>query len=95
MNSNSVNRRMREKSRSLSVTSTHPASRHDKASRTSLANAFETEKMQALTEDSVAQAIGTWIGRAENRAMLERRKKMQQIFDKLIAEEGEEVKIQD
>lgn len=33
---------MRRKSRRLSVTRTHPASRHDKARRTSLANAFET-----------------------------------------------------
>ena len=33
---------MRRKSRRLSVTRTHPASRHDKARRTSFANAFET-----------------------------------------------------
>jgi hypothetical protein len=42
MKSNGTKRRIRWKSRSLSVTRTHPASRHDKASRTSLPNAFET-----------------------------------------------------
>src|SRR5262245_66565666 len=42
MKSNATNRRMREKSRSFSVIRTQPASRHETASRTSFANAFET-----------------------------------------------------
>lgn len=46
------------------------------------------EKMQALTEERLLAALGQWIGRAQVRAMLERRKKMQQLFDKLIAEKG-------
>ena len=46
------------------------------------------EKMQALTEPELTEAIGRWVGKAEIRAMLERRKKMQQLFDKLIAEKG-------
>jgi hypothetical protein len=46
------------------------------------------EKMQGLTEDGLRGALGKWIGRGEVRAMLERRKKMQQLFDKLIAAKG-------
>jgi hypothetical protein len=49
------------------------------------------QKMQALTEESLMAAIGKWVGRGEIRAMLERRKKMQEVFDKLIAEKGESV----
>jgi hypothetical protein len=46
------------------------------------------ERMQALTGEGLQAALGTWIGRGEVRAMLERRKKMQALFDKLIAEKG-------
>jgi hypothetical protein len=46
------------------------------------------EKMQALTEEELRASLGTWIGRGEIRAMLERRKKMQQLFDTLIAAKG-------
>jgi hypothetical protein len=46
------------------------------------------EKMQALTEASLTAAIGKWVGRSEIRAMLERRTKMKDLFDKLIAEKG-------
>jgi hypothetical protein len=44
--------------------------------------------MQALTEASLTAAIGKWVGRSEIRAMLERRTKMKDLFDKLIAEKG-------
>jgi hypothetical protein len=46
------------------------------------------ERMQALTEQSLIETLGRWIGKGEIRAMLERRTKMQQVFDKLIAEKG-------
>lgn len=46
------------------------------------------EKMQAVTEADLTRAIGKWVGKFEIRAMLERRKKMQQLFDKLIAAKG-------
>jgi hypothetical protein len=46
------------------------------------------QRMQALTEESLNAALGKWIGKAEVRAILERRRKMQQMFDRLIAEKG-------
>jgi hypothetical protein len=46
------------------------------------------EKIQALTEADLTRAVGAWIGKAEIRAILERRKRMQQLFDRLIAEKG-------
>ncbi len=46
------------------------------------------EKMEALTEESLGAAIGKWVGRGEIRAILERRKKMKELFDRLIAEKG-------
>jgi hypothetical protein len=49
------------------------------------------QKMQALTEESLIGALGKWIGKGEVRAMLERRKKMQQVFDQLIADKGDAV----
>jgi hypothetical protein len=49
------------------------------------------QKMQALTEESLMAALGNWVGRGEIRAMLDRRKKMQEQFDKLIAEKGDSV----
>ena len=45
--SNAMKRRMREKSRSFSVTRTQPASRHDRASRMSFANALETRAISS------------------------------------------------
>jgi hypothetical protein len=46
------------------------------------------EKMQALTEESLTAAIGGWVGGSEIRAMLERRRKMQLVFDTLLADKG-------
>ena len=46
------------------------------------------ERMQALTEQSLIETLGKWVGAGEVRAMLERRRKMQQVFDKLIADRG-------
>jgi hypothetical protein len=43
------------------------------------------ERMQALTEVSLIQAIGKWVGKGEIRAMLERRNKMQPLIDKIVA----------
>jgi len=40
-------------------------------------------KMKALDEASLTSAIGPWIGKAEIRAILQRRDKMQQVVDKL------------
>ena len=40
-------------------------------------------KMTALDEAGLTAAIGKWIGKAEIRAMLQRRDKMQQVVDKL------------
>lgn len=40
-------------------------------------------KMKALDEASVTTAIGSWVGKAEIRALLQRRDKMQQVVDKL------------
>jgi hypothetical protein len=49
------------------------------------------EKIEALTEESLTAAIGKWVGRGEIRAMLERRARMKQVFDKLIAAKGNAV----
>lgn len=49
------------------------------------------ERMQALTEETLTQGIGKWVGKGEIRAMLERRKKMQAVIDKLIAEKADGV----
>jgi hypothetical protein len=46
------------------------------------------EKMQALTVADLTAAIGQWVGRSEIRAMLERRNKMKDLFDELVAEKG-------
>ena len=37
----------------------------------------------ALTEESLTASVGQWLGRDEIRALLERRAKMQEEFDKL------------
>jgi hypothetical protein len=57
----------------------------------SMANVDEElwERMQTLTEESLTAAIGSWVGRSQIRAILERRKRMQQMFDALIAPRGE------
>ena len=46
------------------------------------------EKMLALTEEGLRTAIGKWVGKGEIRAILERRARMQAVFDTLIAEKG-------
>lgn len=47
------------------------------------------EKMKGLTEESLTEKLKPWVGKGEIKAILERRVKMQQQFDKLIAEKGE------
>ena len=47
------------------------------------------DRMNALTEESLTAAIGKWLGRGEIRAILERRKRMQEDIDKLVAKLGE------
>jgi hypothetical protein len=49
------------------------------------------EKMQALTQETLESALGKWLGRGEIRAILDRRAKMKEAFDKLIAEKGDAV----
>jgi hypothetical protein len=46
------------------------------------------EKMEGLTEESLQGAIGQWVGKGEIKAMLDRRAKMKEVFDKLIATKG-------
>jgi hypothetical protein len=46
------------------------------------------ERMKALTEESLTAAIGKWVGRGEIRSILQRREKMQEIIDKMVAERG-------
>ena len=41
------------------------------------------DKMKALDEATLSAAIGSWVGKAEIRAILQRRDKMQQVVDKL------------
>jgi hypothetical protein len=45
--------------------------------------------MQALDEPTLAKALGAWVGRGEIRAILQRRDRMKQLIDKLVAEKGE------
>jgi len=47
------------------------------------------DKMKALTVESLTAALTPWVGKGEIKAILARREKMQQQFDKLIAEKGE------
>ncbi|HSC26356.1 MAG TPA: hypothetical protein VLD67_03725 [Vicinamibacterales bacterium] len=46
------------------------------------------DRMKALTEESLKAAIGNWMGGRELRAILQRRDRMQQIIDKMVAERG-------
>ena len=46
------------------------------------------DRMKALTEDSLKASLGKWMGGGELRAILQRRDKMQQIIDKMVAEMG-------
>lgn len=47
------------------------------------------DRMKALTEESLTAALGTWVGKGEIRAMLERRDRMGQLIQKLVAAKGE------
>jgi hypothetical protein len=47
------------------------------------------DKMKSLSVESIQQAIGTWVGKSEIKAIIDRRNKMAQIIDGLIARNGE------
>jgi hypothetical protein len=47
------------------------------------------DRMKALTLEGVTPVLQPWIGRAEIRMIFERRGRMQQQFEKLIAQKGE------
>lgn len=47
------------------------------------------DKMKALNEESLTGVLAAWLSKKEIRAILERRDKMQQIIDKLVASKGE------
>lgn len=49
------------------------------------------EKFKALDEAALNAAIGPWVGRAELRAVLDRRDRMQQDIAKLVKDRGESV----
>ena len=46
-------------------------------------------RIQMLTEGTLTTAAGTWIGKGEVRAILDRRKKMLEQIDKLVRARGE------
>jgi hypothetical protein len=46
------------------------------------------DRMKALTEESVKAAVGKWMGNGEIRSIIQRRDKMQEIIDKMVAEMG-------
>jgi hypothetical protein len=46
-------------------------------------------KMQGLDEAALTTALGPWLGKREISAILQRRDKMREIIDKLVAEKGE------
>lgn len=47
------------------------------------------EKMKAMTVENLTPVLKPWLGKGEIKAIIDRRDKMQQQFDKLIAEKGE------
>lgn len=47
------------------------------------------ERMKGLTQESLTAAIGKWLGKGEIRAILQRRDKMQELIDKMVAKQGE------
>lgn len=49
------------------------------------------DRMKALDTGTLTEAIGRWIGSGEIRAVLQRRDRMQQVIDRLVAERGESV----
>lgn len=46
------------------------------------------ERMKALTEESLTAAVGKWLGRGEIRAILQRRDRMQELIDEMVARMG-------
>ncbi len=46
------------------------------------------DRMNALTADSLSKALQPWIGKSEIKAILARRDRMQQMYEKLLAEKG-------
>lgn len=46
------------------------------------------DRMKALTEESLTAALGKWLGRGEIRAILQRRDRLQEIIDEMVAEMG-------
>jgi hypothetical protein len=49
------------------------------------------QRMQALDEASLTEALGKWLDRVQIRAILERRDRMQREIDKLVAKFGERI----
>jgi hypothetical protein len=47
------------------------------------------QRMKELTEPALTAAIGTWIGKGERQAILDRRDKMQKVIDQLVKTRGE------
>jgi hypothetical protein len=47
------------------------------------------DKMKALTEESLTASLGNWLGKNEIRAIIQRRDKMRELVDKLVAKHGE------
>ena len=47
------------------------------------------KRMLALDEPMLTKTLGTWVGRGERRAILQRRDRMKQVIDKLVAKNGE------
>jgi hypothetical protein len=49
------------------------------------------QRMQALDEDGLTTAVGRWLDRMQIRALLERRNRMKQEIDKLVAKHGDKI----
>ncbi len=47
------------------------------------------DRMKSLTEESMTTTLGPWLGQREIRGIVERRDKMQELIDKLVATKGE------
>lgn len=47
------------------------------------------ERMKTLTVENLTPALGNWIGDREIRAIIERRDRMQDVIDKMVAAKGE------
>jgi hypothetical protein len=46
------------------------------------------DRMKALTEESLTEVLGKWMGKGEIRSILQRRDRMQELIDKMVAEMG-------